>query len=70
MWDEIEKMLKVRHTNIHAFSKVAKISDGTLRNYKYKHSEISFTNACKIADALGVSLDELRGDKDEINSRR
>lgn len=24
---------------------------------------------CKVADALGVSLDELRGDKDEVNTR-
>lgn len=70
MWDEIEKLLKACHINIHAFSKIVGISDSTLRNYKYKHSEISFTNACKIADALGVSLDELRGDRDKTHSRR
>ncbi len=35
----------------------------TIQNYRYKHYEPSFKNACKIADALHVSLDELRGDK-------
>ena len=37
MWDEIEKLLKACHINIHAFSKIVGISDSTLRNYKYKH---------------------------------
>lgn len=36
------------------------ISDNTLRNYRTKQSDPSFTNACKIADALKVSLDDLR----------
>ncbi len=39
-----------------------------MRNYRKNYSHPggvspSFKNACKIADALGVSLDELRGDK-------
>lgn len=36
------------------------IPDNTLRNYRSKKSDPSFTNACKIADALNVKLDDLR----------
>lgn len=60
MWITIENLLKESKISIYQLAKLTKIPDSTLRNYKYKHSEISFKNACKIADALGVSLDELR----------
>ena len=60
MWIKVEKLLKEQQLSIYQLSKLTQIPDSTLRNYKYKHSEISFKNACKIADALGVSLDELR----------
>ena len=60
MWIKVEKLLKEQQLSVYQLSKLTQISDSTLRNYKYKHSEISFKNACKIADALGVSLDELR----------
>lgn len=60
MWIKVEKLLKEQQLSVYQLSKLTKIPDSTLRNYKYKHSEISFKNACKIADVLGVSLDELR----------
>ncbi len=60
LWIKVEKLLKEQQLSVYQLSKLTQISDSTLRNYKYKHSEISFKNACKIADALGVSLDELR----------
>ena len=60
LWIKVEKLLKEQQLSIYQLSKLTQIPDSTLRNYKYKHSEISFKNACKIADALGVSLDELR----------
>ncbi|WP_082621081.1 helix-turn-helix domain-containing protein [Lactobacillus gigeriorum] len=63
MWSKVEKILKERNLTIYRLSKMTGISDNTLRNYRLKHSEPSFTNACKIADALGVSLDDLREDK-------
>ena len=51
-------------------SKISGVPEGTLKEYKFKKTDPSFKNACKVADALGVSLDELRGDKDEVNTRR
>lgn len=60
LWIKVEKLLKEQQLSVYQLSKLTQIPDSTLRNYKYKHSEISFKNACKIADALGVSLNELR----------
>lgn len=60
MWNVVEKILKERSLTIYRLSKMTGISDNTLRNYRTKQSDPSFTNACKIADALKVSLDDLR----------
>lgn len=60
MWNIVEKILKERSLTIYRLSKMTGISDNTLRNYRTKQSDPSFTNACKIADALKVSLDDLR----------
>ncbi|RVU69817.1 MULTISPECIES: helix-turn-helix transcriptional regulator [Lactobacillus] len=60
MWQRVEKILKDEGLSVYELSKKTGIPDNTLRNYRLKHSDPSFTNACKIADALGVSLDELR----------
>lgn len=62
MWKTVEKILKQKGITIYKLAKLTGISDNTLRNYRSKNSDPSFTNACKIADALGVSLDDLRGD--------
>ncbi|MCO6529047.1 helix-turn-helix transcriptional regulator [Lactobacillus sp. B4005] len=40
-------------------SLVTALAWSTINNYK-NGSEISFKNACKIADALNISLDQLR----------
>lgn len=60
MWAKIEIILKEKHISIYKLAKMTQIPDGTLRNYRLKHSELSLKNACKIADALDISLDELR----------
>lgn len=60
MWNKVEEILKERSLTIYKLSKMTGISDNTLRNYRSKHSKPSFTNACKIADALNISLDDLR----------
>ncbi|WP_219721786.1 helix-turn-helix domain-containing protein [Limosilactobacillus vaginalis] len=43
-------------------AKMTGLSHNTLQNYKNGH-EPSFSNVVKIADALGVSLDEFREKK-------
>ncbi|ADZ07460.1 prophage protein [Lactobacillus amylovorus] len=63
MWKNVEKILKEKGMSIYKLSKITGIPDNTLRNYHSKHSDPSFTNACKIADALGISLDDLREKK-------
>lgn len=68
MWNKVEKILKQKHLSIYRLSKMTGIHETTLRNYRKNYSHPggvspSFKNACKIADALGVSLDALRGDK-------
>ena len=60
MWNVVEKILKERSLTIYRLQKMTGISDNTLRNYRTTQSDTSFTNACKIADALKVSLDDLR----------
>lgn len=60
MWNKVETILKEKDLTIYKLSKMTGISDNTLRNYRSKHSNPSFTNACKIADALNISLDDLR----------
>ncbi|MBB1109905.1 helix-turn-helix transcriptional regulator [Limosilactobacillus sp. pH52_RY] len=62
MWDIIQIQLDKQKTTIYRLAKLTGIPDTTLHNYK-NGSEPSFTNMCKIADALNVSLDEFRGGK-------
>ncbi|MCT3423921.1 XRE family transcriptional regulator [Lactobacillus helveticus] len=65
MWKIVEKYLQQKNITIYKLSKLTGIPDNTLRNYRSKKSDPSFTNACKIADALGVSLDNLREKRDK-----
>ena len=69
-WNKIQKYLDEKQWSLVKFSKISGVPEGTLKEYKFKKTDPSFKNACKVADALGVSLDELRGDKDEVNTRR
>ena len=72
MWKKVEKILKEKGMSIYRLSKITGIPDNTLRNYRSKHSDPSFTNVCKIADALDISLDELRdrkvGERNDITN--
>ena len=67
LWKIVQKELNKRKWSLHKFSEISGIPDSTLRIYKFRGSDPSFTNACKIADALNISLDELRdrGDHNE-----
>ena len=69
-WDKIQKYLNKRGWSLLKLSKISGVPEGTLKEYKFKKTDPRLKNACKVADALGVSLDELRGDKDEVNTRR
>lgn len=62
-WDKIQKYLNKRGWSLVKFSKISGVPEGTLKEYKFKKTEPSFKNACKIADALQVSLDDLREGK-------
>ena len=59
MWDEIKKIMDKKEISIYRLSKLTGLPWSTIANYK-NGSEMSFKNACKIADALNISLDELR----------
>lgn len=63
MWSKIEKILKEKGISIYKLAKMTEIPQNTLRSYRLKGSEPSFKNACKIADVLDISLDDLREDR-------
>lgn len=65
LWEPIQKELEKRKWSLHRFSVESGIPDGTLRMYKFKGTDPYFNNACKIADALGISLDDLRERKSD-----
>lgn len=65
MWSQIQNELKRQGKSVYWLSKQTGISDNTLYSYKNEGREIPFSKACKIADALGVSLDDLREGKNE-----
>lgn len=63
LWKLINKQLDKQKITIYRLSKLTGIAQTTFQNYK-NGSEPSFSNMVKIADALGVSLDEFRSDKE------
>ncbi|WP_236160075.1 helix-turn-helix domain-containing protein [Lactobacillus delbrueckii] len=69
MWKQTIKILKSRGLTVYWLSQQTGIPQTTLGNYR-NGAMPSFANACKIADALGVSLDDLRGGNEDGNSCR
>lgn len=67
MWSQIQNELKKQGKSVYWLSKQTGISDNTLYSYKNEGREIPFSKVCKIADALGISLDDLR--EDDINDK-
>lgn len=68
LWETIQKYLDKKRWSLSRLSRETGIPYGTLANYKFRKGQKydpSFSNACKIADALGVSLDDLREEKDD-----
>lgn len=61
MWDKIEKQLKIKGWSMYRLAKESGIHQSNFSNLKAgRLKEMSWTNMCKLADALEVSLDELR----------
>ena len=61
MWDKIEHQLKLRDWSMYRLAKESGIHQSNFSNLKAgRLKEMSWTNMCKIADALKVSLDEFR----------
>ena len=61
MWGEIEKQLKIKGWSMYRLAKKSGVHPSNFSNLKAgRMKEMSWTNMCKIADALEVSIDELR----------
>ena len=58
MWKKLKHLLIEKGMTQKELAEKAGISPNTIRNIKTER--ISFKNMCKIADALEVSIDELR----------
>ena len=64
LWKKIKDEMDKQGMSAYRLSKITGLSQNTLQNYKNGH-EPSFSNVCKIADALGVSLDKFRSDRED-----
>ena len=62
LWKLIKNQMDKQNISVYRLAKMTGLSHNTLQNYKNGH-EPSFSNVVKIADALGVSLDEFREEK-------
>lgn len=69
LWLQIQKILDKKGWSQRRLAEETGIKQRTLDTYKFEDRDPSFTNVCKIADALHVSLDELRGEKNAINNK-
>lgn len=66
MWDKIENQLKLRSWSMYRLAKESGVHQSNFSNLKAgRLKEMSWTNMCKIADALEVSLDEFRKGRNE-----
>lgn len=60
MWNKLNELATKRGISIRELSHISGVPYTTIRDTKFR--DISFSKAEKLADALGVSLDELRKD--------
>lgn len=59
-WDKVQEQLNKKKLSLHDLSIRSEISMKTLEKYKYYAMNPTFKKVCKIADALNISLDQLR----------
>lgn len=61
VWRKLERIIDDREMTIYQLSKVTGIGVGVFYNLKSgRKNDIKLRTAIKIADTLGISLDELR----------
>lgn len=66
MWRIIESILKDKKMSQYELAKRMNVTTSTISELKLgRIKKPSFELVCKIADALEISLDELRGEKHE-----
>ncbi|WEV42992.1 helix-turn-helix transcriptional regulator [Lactobacillus sp. ESL0684] len=64
LWRVIQKELNRRHWTLKTLSDVSGVKYDSLVRYKSGKRDPGFSKACQISDALGISLDELRGKRE------
>lgn len=65
MWNKIEKQLKIKGWSMYRLAKESDVHPSNFSNLKAgRMKEMSWTNMCKIVDALEVSLDEFREERE------
>ena len=61
MWEQLNRIMQERNLNGHQLSKMAGVNRSLFSDLKSgKVKYLSWPNICKVADALGISIDELR----------
>ena len=61
MWEQLNRIMQERNLNGHQLSKMAGVNRSFFSDLKSgKVKYLSWPNICKIADALEISIDELR----------
>lgn len=66
MWEQLNRIMQERNLNGNQLSKMSGVNRSFFSDLKTgKVKYLSWSNMCKIADALEVSLDEFRKEKDE-----
>lgn len=60
LWNSIQIILNKKHWFLAKLARESNVNYETLKKYKFTGQEPSFSKVCKIADALGISLDKLR----------
>jgi len=61
LWERIDYQLQIKKWSIYRLTKEARLSENLLYELKSgRTKDLQFKSVCKIADALDISLDELR----------
>lgn len=58
MWKKLNKLAKEQNISIRELARISGVAYTTIRDTQFR--DIGFTKAAKLAEALGVSLDDLK----------